>query len=37
MSQFAALDELKRGAGSQFDPKLVDIFLKIASQTQEGL
>lgn len=27
----AALDELKRGGGSQFDPKLVEIFLKIVS------
>lgn len=34
MDQQAALEELKRGAGRQFDPKLVEIFLKIISPNQ---
>ena len=29
-----ALEELKRGAGTQFDPKLVDVFLSIMKTTQ---
>jgi len=33
MSRETALDEIKRGAETQFDPKLVDIFLNVVSDT----
>jgi len=33
MSRERALDEIKKGAGTQFDPELVDVFLKVVSDT----
>jgi len=32
LSRNDALDEIKRGAGHQFDPHLVDVFLKVMTQ-----
>jgi diguanylate cyclase (GGDEF)-like protein len=35
LTKEAAIEEIKNGAGTQYDPKLVDIFLKIAPRTLE--
>jgi HD-GYP domain-containing protein (c-di-GMP phosphodiesterase class II) len=31
----AAVQEIKNGAGTQFDPRLVDVFLKVVPRTME--
>jgi HD-GYP domain-containing protein (c-di-GMP phosphodiesterase class II) len=33
LSQEEALDELKAGAGKQFDPALVEVFITVAKNT----
>ncbi|HSW58028.1 MAG TPA: HD domain-containing phosphohydrolase, partial [Dehalococcoidales bacterium] len=35
LTREAAVEEIKRGAGTQFDPELVSIFLEIVIKTPE--
>ena len=35
MSAAAALDELQRGAGTQFDPDIVRVFLELTAEVDE--
>ena len=37
MSRAAAITELRRQAGTQFDPKLVDVFLKVIEQLDRAV
>ena len=36
MSRKAVLDEIKKGAGNQFDPALVDPFIEVVSESSKG-
>jgi HD-GYP domain-containing protein (c-di-GMP phosphodiesterase class II) len=36
LSESQAVEELKRGAGSQFDPKVVEAFLRVAERCKAG-
>ncbi|MBA7681748.1 hypothetical protein ES703_90088 [subsurface metagenome] len=36
LTEETAIQELKRGSGSQFDPKVVEIFLEILKQNLSG-